>query len=63
MATKRTYEELEKRVQILEEKLASHKGLIGSGQLDQRYLEAILSNTNMPVFLKNGEYKYGSAGK
>ena len=58
MATKRTYEELEKRVQILEEKLASHKGLIGSGQFDQRYLEAILSNTNMPVFLKNGEYKY-----
>lgn len=58
MATKRTYEELEKRLQILKKELASHKGLSGSGQVDHRYLEAILSNTNMPIFLKNGEYRY-----
>lgn len=58
MAAKPTYEELEKRLLILEKELASHKSLVGSGQLNQRYLEAILSNTNMPVFLKDSAYNY-----
>jgi PAS domain S-box-containing protein len=58
MAAKPTYEELEKRLLILDKELASHKSLIGTGQLNQRYLEAILSNTNMPVFLKDNKYNY-----
>ena len=58
MTAKPTYEVLEKEVQVFKRKLAAHINRDGSGQLSQPYLEAILDRTNMPVFLKNRDYKY-----
>lgn len=58
MTSKSTYEGLKQRVQCLEEKLAEHKNSYGSDRLSQQYLEAILDNTNMPIYLKNAGYKY-----
>jgi PAS domain S-box-containing protein len=58
MRSKSTYEELEQRVETLERELADHNGSNGSNQLKRQYLEAILNNTNMPVYLKDADYKY-----
>jgi PAS domain S-box-containing protein len=58
MTPKLTYEELEQRVQSLEEELAGHTTRKDSDQLNQQYLEAILNNTNMPIYLKNADYEY-----
>lgn len=58
MTAKPTDEMLEKEIQILKKKLAAHRNRGGSDQLSQPYLEAILDKTNMPVFLKNRDYKY-----
>jgi PAS domain-containing protein len=38
--------------------LAAHKSRNDSAQLNQQYLEAILNNTNLPIYLKNADYKY-----
>lgn len=58
MTSKSTYDELKQRVQCLEKKLANHKNHYESDQLSQRYLKAILDNTNMPIYLKNSDHKY-----
>ncbi len=58
MTSKLTYEELEQRVQTLEKKLAVHKTRYVSERLSEQYLEAILSSTNMPIYLKDADYKY-----
>jgi hypothetical protein len=57
MTSKSTYEEPEERVQVLEDKLADHKRQYGSEQLKRQYLEAILNNTNLCIYLKDAEYK------
>ncbi len=58
MISKLTYQELEKRVQTLEKELAEHLTYNASEKLSGQYLEAILNNTNMPIYLKDSEYKY-----
>ncbi len=58
MTSKATYEELEQRVQALEKELVIHKTRNASEKLGVQYLEGILNNTNMPIYLKDAEYKY-----
>ncbi len=58
MPSKLTYQELEKRVQTLEKELAGSHTRNDSEKLSGQYLEAILNNTNMPIYLKDAEYKY-----
>lgn len=58
MRSKPTYVELEQRIQILEKELADHKNRDGSNRLNRQDLEAVLNNTNMPIYLKNADYKY-----
>lgn len=58
MTSKLTYGELEQRVQTLEKKLAGFQTCDGSERVSKQYLEAIINNTNMPICLKNAEYKY-----
>lgn len=58
MTSKLTYEELEQRVQILEKELAVHKTRNVSEKLSEQYIEAVLNNTNMPIYLKDADYKY-----
>lgn len=58
MTSKSSYEELEQRAQTLEKELDSHKIREDSDRINQQYLEAILNNTNMPIYLKNADYKY-----
>ena len=58
MTPKSTYEELEQQVQTLEKKLTGYKARNASDRLNQQYLEAILNNTNIPIYLKNADYKY-----
>ena len=58
MTSKLTYEELEQRLHTLERRLADHKSSNDSDRLNKQYLEAILNNTNMPVYLKDADYKY-----
>jgi len=49
---------LEQRIQTLENQLAAHKTSNVSDRLNQQYLEAILNNTNMPIYLKNANFEY-----
>ena len=56
--SKPTYKELEQRIQTLEKALPEHKTRKGSNRFNQQYLEAILNTTNMPIYLKNADYKY-----
>lgn len=58
MKSKSSYEELQQRVQTLEKELDSHKIRKDSDRISQQYLEAILNNTNMPIYLKNADFKY-----
>ena len=58
MTSKPTYEELEQRVQSLENELTGYKNRNGSVHLNQQYLEAILNNTNLPIYLKDANYNY-----
>lgn len=58
MILKSTYEELEQRVQTLERELVGYKFRDEPDGLNQQNLEDILNNTNMPIYLKNGQYKY-----
>jgi PAS domain S-box-containing protein len=53
MTTKPSYEELEQRVRKLEQELAGSKA-----RLNRQYLEAILDNTNLPIYLKDADYRY-----
>ncbi|MCL7488153.1 MAG: PAS domain S-box protein [Desulfobulbaceae bacterium] len=57
MKSKPTYEELEQRIQDLEKELDGYKNRNGSALLLQ-YLEAIINNTNLPIYLKDADYNY-----
>ena len=58
MTSKPTYEQLEQRLQTLEKELNGLKERNGSKLLYHDYLEAILNNTNMPIYLKDADFKY-----
>ena len=58
MTSKPTYEELEQRVLELEKELTGYKSRNGSVRLNQQYLEAILNNTNLPIYLKDADFNY-----
>ena len=58
MISKLTHENLEKRILSLEKELAGYKNHIATTQLNQQYLEAILNNTNLPIYLKDADYNY-----
>jgi PAS domain S-box-containing protein len=53
-----TYKELEERVRTLERALVDHQNCTSSDGLKEHYLETILNNTNIPVYLKDVDYKY-----
>ena len=54
---KLTYGELEQRVLTLERERDEQRCNSSDG-VSQQYLEAILNNTNIPVYLKDANYKY-----
>ena len=58
MIAKLSYRELEKRAQTLEKELARHNTRNALVKLSSQYLEAILNNTNIPIYLKDAEFKY-----
>lgn len=58
MTSKPTYEKLEQRLQDLENELDELKERNGSKPLKHDYLKAILNNTNMPIYLKDANFKY-----
>lgn len=58
MISKLTCEELEQRIHGLEKELASYKSRNDSDRLNQQHLEAILNNTNLPIYLKDANYNY-----
>lgn len=58
MTSKLPYDELKQRVYNLEREPADLKSSEGIDRLSKQYLEAILNNTNMPVYLKDADYKY-----
>jgi len=58
MISKPTYEELQHRLENLEKELAGYKRCNQLRRLNQQHLEDILNNTNMPIYLKDADYKY-----
>jgi len=58
MTSKIACEELRQRVLLLEKELAGHKSRNDSAGLNLQYLESFLNNTNMPIYLKDADYKY-----
>jgi PAS domain S-box-containing protein len=58
MTSKSTYEELEQRLQNLEKELSGYKKGKKNHRIKQEYLEDILNNANMPIYLKDDKYKY-----
>lgn len=58
MNDKPTYEELEQRIRNLEQDLAQYQGRREASRCNEQYLEAILDNTNLPIYLKDAEYRY-----
>jgi len=58
MISKITHENLEKRILSLEKELAGCKKYIATTRLNQQYLEAIINNTNLPIYLKDANYNY-----
>ncbi len=53
-----TFVALEQRIKTLERALAGYKTRNEPNGLNRQHLEDILNNTNMPIYLKNAEYKY-----
>jgi len=58
MISKSTYKELEQRIKVLEKELSDYKSNNSFARPDQQYLEAILNNTNLPIYLKDSDYNY-----
>jgi len=57
-ADKPTYEELEQRVKALESDLAAYKTRNSEALHQKQYLDALLDNTNLPIYLKDSNYRY-----
>jgi len=58
MTEKPTYEEQEQRIKALENDLEEYRSQNGAVQLSEQYLKVILDNTNLPIYLKDADYKY-----
>ena len=58
MTSDSTYEELEQQILYLEIELNKYKQRKTPGHINKQYLEDILNNTNMPIYLKDADYKY-----
>ena len=58
MKSKPTYKDLEQRVQKLEKELVDNNCRNEFVLLNQQYLQAILNNTNLPIYLKDSDYNY-----
>ena len=56
--SKTTHEELERRGNILEEKLDCYISRKGNVRLEKEYLETIFNNINLPIYLKDIDYNY-----
>lgn len=57
-ADKPTYEELEQRIAALERDLADYKTRSSEGLYQKQYLDALLDNTNLPIYLKDNNFRY-----
>lgn len=51
-------EELESRIKILENEVKQSRREIETLQKSEAYLQAILNNTNLPIYLKDNGYRY-----
>jgi PAS domain S-box-containing protein len=58
MNDKPTYEELEQRIRDLEQDLARYQDGYADVRHSEQYLKAILDNTNLPIYLKDADYRY-----
>jgi PAS domain S-box-containing protein len=58
MTVKATRQELEQKLTDLEEELAESKRLNNPLRANQQYLQEILDNTNLPIYLKSSDYRY-----
>ncbi|HBI14761.1 MAG TPA: hypothetical protein DDY20_04505 [Desulfobulbaceae bacterium] len=58
MNDKPTYQELEQRIRDLEQNLAQKQGSREDSRRSEQYLKAILDNTNLPIYLKDVDYRY-----
>jgi PAS domain S-box-containing protein len=58
MNDKPTYEELEQRIRDLEQQLARHQESCTDARRNEQYLKAILDNANLPLYLKDADYRY-----
>ncbi len=58
MTSKSTFTDIEQRVESLAKELALNKSKNNSDRLNLQYLKAFLNNTNMPIFLKDADFKY-----
>ena len=58
MPKKPTYEELEQQVKALQNDLKEYEIQNGAVNLREQYLKAILDNTNLPIYLKDADYRY-----
>lgn len=58
MAKKPTYSELVQRIKRLEQEAEKLRREKGPSDVSSRYLQAILDNTNLPIFLKDADLNY-----
>lgn len=58
MNDKPTYEELAQRVKVLEQDLAQYQSSRVASPVNDQFLRAILDHTNLPIYLKDAEYRY-----
>jgi PAS domain S-box-containing protein len=58
MSTYIPREELESRIRILENEAKQSRHKIETLQKSEAYLQAILNNTNLPIYLKGHDYRY-----
>ena len=58
MNDKPTYEELEQRIRDLEQDLTQYQVNCEGARRNEQYLKAILDNTNLPIYLKDENYRY-----
>jgi PAS domain S-box-containing protein len=58
MNDKPTYKELEQRIRDLEQELTQYQVNCEGARRNEQYLKAILDNTNLPIYLKDENYRY-----
>lgn len=58
MSAYASHEQLESRIRILENEARQSRHKIEALQKSEAYLQAILNNTNLPIYLKDNDYRY-----